>query len=503
MSAKDIYFLQKSGNKITFREFLIREKISGRYSAKALSAKCGVNNIDPYWRIRKDGTYPTPSYKTFVIIVRNLGYTEDDFEFDRYALVRGKPRSELSKETASLDYSEQLQILGDRILEITSRNLKKRRRPQKLSTTIIRDKLGNVFAREHASGPEQLAILHQDLVSSDPRFAEIEFGYMRQQKVRARRLERFEIDCINETVVGYVGEHGMDHNHFPSGIMQRVENTLNLLLAEKDLPPRSYQAVVYHVNKIWNPKERTRKFNWGSPPESANIADQIIMEQTERFMESDFQSNHDKKVREAIAKPDIGHVRRDNFRKFSTVGHTNLIAFLMEPDNYHDFISHDAELFEIDFPESVVDEALREKYTKVMLQIKERQDDFPDGLDVIDFVDSWLRCDMIFKKKSGGFIVVEVKQYAINRPNGFQNATKACQQLAAYAAVILDNILRFNNDIINGGEYTPIKESVEGCLAAYEMEASVTKHLNRAGNKRPVIVPKAIVDTYISKIQKG
>jgi len=177
-----------------------------------------------------------------------------------------------------------------------------------------------------------------------------------------------------------------------------------------------------------------------------------------------------------------------------------LILFLIEPDNYSEFISKDVSLFAIDFNESEVDEILKEEYKEKMELLKTRREELSDEAEVIEFIDGWLRCDMIFTRKGGGFVVVEVKQSAVNRPSGFKNATKACQQLAAYTAVILDNILRHNIDNINSREYRPIKESVEGYLVAYEMDTSIVNHLDRAGSKRPVIIPKQIVDTYITEL---
>ena len=238
----------------------------------------------------------------------------------------------------------------------------------------------------------------------------------------------------------------------------------------------------------------------GSPSISVGITDQILVEQIEELVERQRKTPDTKLISNVLIEKDEDNRRRDLYRRYSDEGHTNLVIFLMEPDNYSECISKDISLFAIDFLEGEVDEVLKEKYKEKMVLLKSCQEELPDETGVIDFINSWLRCDMIFRRNGGGFVIVEVKQHAIDRPNGFQNATKACQQLSAYCAVVLDNILRHNIYNINTTEYRPIKESVEGYLVAHEMDKSIENYLNRAGNRRPIKIPKRQVDAYIAEL---
>ena len=115
---------------------------------------------------------------------------------------------------------------------------------------------------------------------------------------------------------------------------------------------------------------------------------------------------------------------------------------------------------------------------------KDSKNDISDELS--GFVGGRLRCDMLFEKFGGGFTVVEIKQNAIDDAK-FLNGTKACQQLAAYSAVVLDNLQRYNYLNASIEDYEPYNETVDSVLAAYQI---FVNHLKKASNKTPVIIDK-------------
>ncbi len=486
-------FFTKNNQRIPFHQFLQDAKKSRGCSWKELDEICGVNRISSYVMAQTNGEPNRPPHDKFLQIIHALGYSENDFEFS--TKIAGGHR--LSK----TEYKEQLRMLGERVLQMNQEYLERGENSQKLSVPIIKEVCGDYFYQKYAKGFSSKKKLYHDLIALDPKFSSIELQHQEQQRTSIRNLEAFEKDIIETSLLHYTEQSGQPSpKRLPFYTSQYVQDKLNAERKKKGLPPRTLVSVQWHIHRIWGNYRKPDTHKRGSPISSAGITDQILVEQIEEIVERQRKTPDTKLISNVLIEKDEDNRRRDLYRRYSDEGHTNLVVFLMEPDNYSEYISKDVSLFAIDFPVGEVDEVLRGKYEEKMALLKARQEELPDEADVIDFIDSWLRCDMIFIRNGGGFVVVEVKQHAVNRPNGFKNATKACQQLSAYCAVILDNILRHNIDNINATEYRPIKESVEGYLVAYEMDTSVKNHLNRAGSKRPVIIPKQIVDTYITEL---
>jgi len=491
-------FFTKNNQRIPFPQFLRDEKKSRGCSWRELDKICGVNRINSYVMAQTNGEPNRPPHDKFLQIIHALGLFENDFEVVRE--ISPWRAVALSRE----EYEEKLRMLGDRILWITQDNLKRGTKSQKISAPIIREVFGESFYHKYAIGFTNRQKLHQDLLALDSKYSNIEMQHQEQHRGTARPFEHFEIENIETNFLNFLEQRNWQSpQRLPHGIQQYVLYNLNELLQEKGLPTRTPASINWQIDRMWrNAARRIYTYKRGSPESSAGIVDQIFVELTEEIAERQRRTPYKKLISNVLIEKDIDNRKRDLYRTYSDEGHTNLILFLIEPDNYSEFISKDVSLFAIDFNESEVDEILKEEYKEKMELLKTRREELSDEAEVIEFIDGWLRCDMIFTRKGGGFVVVEVKQSAVNRPNGFKNATKACQQLAAYTAVILDNILRHNVDNINATEYRPIKESVEGYLVAYEMDTSVENHLNRAGNKRPVKIPKQIVDTYITELHR-
>jgi len=483
-------FFIKNNQEIPFSKFLRDVKKSRGCSWKELDKICGVNRINSYVMAQTNGEPNRPPHEKFLQIIRRLGYSEDNFRIDRYI-------PPYAKSLLKREYQENLRTLGDRILSITEDSTK----PQKLSVPIIKEACGDYFYQKYAKRYSDRQILFQELIALDPKYLNIELQHQVQHRTSPRSFEDFENTIIENSLLKYTELHRQpNYKRLPDKTLQYVLDELNTELEKRGRPTRTTASIQWQISRIWRDYHKPDMHKRGSPTSSAGINDQILVEQIEEIAERQRRSPETTLISDVLIEKDENNIRRDLYRRYSDEGHIHLVIFLMEPENYLNYISKDISLFAIDFLESEVDEVLKEEYKEKMALLKTRREELPDEAEVVEFIDGWLRCDMIFTRKGGGFVVVEVKQRAVNRPNGFKNATKACQQLAAYTAVILDNILRHNVDNINAKKYRPFKESVEGYLVAYEMDTSVENHLNRAGNKRPVKIPKRIVDTYITEL---
>jgi len=485
------YFIKNYQN-TPFNQFLKKEKEKHGCSWKSLDEICGVNRVYAYVMAMTNGVPNRPPHDKFLKIIHALGYEESDFTINtRISWGRGLKKYPIR------EYKEHLRILGENILEITQRST----HPQKLSVPIIKEACGDTFYQKYGRRYSDRQKLHQELIKLDPKFSVIELQHQEQHRTGIRNLEKFEEDIIETSLLNYLGKYGQpSHKRLPNNTIPYVLDEINNERKKKGLPPRTHASIVGHINKIWSDYHKRYTHSRGSPAISAGLTDQILVERIEEIVERQRKTPDTTLITDVLFEEDIDNRKRELYRRYSDEGHTKLILFLMEPENYLEFISKDVELFAIDFNESEVDESLKEEYKGKMELLKTRREELPDESEVIEFIDSWLRCDVIFTRKGGGFVVIEVKQSAVNVKNGFKNGTKACQQLAAYTAVILDNILRHNIENINAADYRPIKESVEGILVAYNMDRPIVNHLNRTGNKRPVIIPKQRVDDFVNKL---
>jgi len=433
-----------------------------------------------------------PPHEKFLKIIRALGYSENDFRIEAKIFWGYKGKKHQTK-----TYQEYLRILGENILEISQRST----RPQKLSVPIIKEACGDSFYQKYAKKYTDRQKIYKHLIELDPKFSIIELQHQEQRRTGIRNLEKFEEEIISTSLLNYWDKYGQpSQKRLPNHTISYVQNEINNERKKKGLPPRTLFSIIWYVNKIWRDYHKPGTYKRGSPISTARLTGQILVERIKEIEEKQRKTTKKSFVSKVLVEKDIDNHKRELFLRYSSEGHANLVLFLTEPENYSEFISKDVELFAVDFNESEVDEILKEKYKEKMELLKTRREELPDESEVIEFIESWLRCDVIFTRKGGGFVIVEVKQSAINRKNGFKNGTKACQQLAAYTAVILDNIFRHNIENIGNSNYNQIKEYVEGCLVAYDMDNSIMNHLNRASNKRPIIIPKKKVEDFITKL---
>jgi hypothetical protein len=489
------YFI-KDGQRIPFSQFLISEKEKRQCNWKNLSEKCGVNKIEAYVMANTKGEPNRPPSDKFLTIIHALGYSENDFEIS-LKITRGRGTNKYPSRT----YQENLILLGEGLLKENQEYTEKGLRLQMISSTSIKRYCTPTFYATYANTYPKREKLYRNLIALNPKFDVIKLQHQTQNRTSIRPLEPFE----NEFITNYLLEHidyidERAYERLPHEALLFVFDTINKERKSRNLSDRTLESVRWHVYRLRKNYHKPDMPKRGSPASRAEITKIILKKRIENL------DKKQKKVARKALKPEIlvekdpENHRRNTFFKYASEAHDNLVLFLTEPNNYHAYISKDIELFTVDFNEKAVDEVVKVKFKEKIELVKIRHIESPDEAEVTDFVEQWLRCDIIFTRQGGGFVVVEVKPNATNKKNGYDNGTKACQQLAAYAAVILDNITRYNIDHINTVNYIPIKEHIEGCLIAYDIDKVVFNHLNRASNKRPIIIPKEKVDEYIVQL---
>ena len=485
-----IHFI-KEGDKIPFHDFLKREKERRGVSEKKLGEICDVKGMHAYMHKMGDGVPNSPTVEKFEKIIGALGYPVSDFETNE--LIHSNPVR------SSKDYETMLTAVGDKLLRINEKRKSQGLRPQHLSSTAIRKILGR-NSKEYAWYGSTLKAREQllnDLHDRDPKYKTIRLQHQDQSKRgRPQKLQKDESELIINRLLKLAGT-AESVDQLPRGIYADVQKQLASIGQR-----RSEASVRYHVSKIWYNRKKPAEFLLGSPTSSDSRAKEILDEKIENLRERSKESKT-RHLATAIIPEDRDNRRRGIYLKYSSRGHNNLVIFLTDPKNYQKYIGAEVSLFDVDFHVDPVDEALLERFKERFARLRAEQKAFPDEAEVIDFEQSWLRCDMIFRKSHGGFVVIEVKQNAIDRPRStFKNGTKACQQLSGYCAIILDNIIRHNLDNINTENYKPIKESVDGYIAAYEISPYFQKHLSRAGGRNPVVVPRQVVEEYIGQLEQ-
>ena len=494
MPKAKIFFI-KNNEQVPFSQFLKNEKMSRGITWREMDKLCGTNRMNAYVLPSKNRAPNNPTKKAFERIVKSLGYSLQDFQYESLIIRHNHIKRN--------NIEDDLRYIGDKLLQLNKENLGRGKRPQKFSTPAIKKFLGERFYQIHGKGFVNTKKLYEQLKSLDSKYSSIELQHQVQPKrIHTRYLDDSEKDFIETSILKHINLKGLTNfGRLPSGTFTEIAKELNEFLLDSEKSPRTDKSVQYHIDKIWRNKKKMIKLKSGSPLSTEEKTKQLLEEKLEEIQEDTKSKPELNELSSAVIDNEQRLLRKRRSFEYAPIGHVNMIMFLMNPDNYTRFISRDIILFDVDFPFGEVDEKLFSVYKEELANLKLQSKKYPDDADVINFVDSWLRCDMIFRKQGGGFVVIEVKQCAIDKPNGFKNATKACQQLSAYTAVILDNILRHNLDNASKPNYKVVKESVEGYLVAYEMEKSIENHLNRAGNKRPVIIPKEIVNDYINKLQ--
>lgn len=489
-----IYFFEDNGEKIDFRNFLLKE--SGKYKSTAefqshLLKELDIN-IKGYiyeTRSNQDHIYPynSPTEDKFRKIIDFLGYKENRFEVKK---LNGTSLTDMGID----DY---LSKIGDAILKKEKETGEK----IKFSVPIIKEFGSDGFYRMYAKGYENKKKIYNRMIQLHPKYENIDFQFQSQdQRKDTRYLEDFEKEIIQNSILYFLERNPMIGERLPYGINQHVTDKLNEELIKRNLAERTVQGVHHHIRKIWNP-EKQYKRKYTSPsvslitPSTKKLASLVNEKITD--LEVALKTEAGKDIsKEEIFKSKNYASNKEHFLQKAAVGHTNLLLFLSEEKNYKKYLGENLRLYYVDFPDNDYEKDLIKKYEKKIKEYnaKDSKNDISDELS--GFVGGWLRCDMLFEKFGGGFTVVEIKQNAIDDAK-FLNGTKACQQLAAYSAVVLDNLQRYNYLNASIEDYEPYNETVDSVLAAYQIEKQFVNHLKKASNKTPVIIDKLEVDEWI------
>jgi hypothetical protein len=335
---KNKIFHIKNGRRIEFAQFLKSEKKKRRMNWPQMKEHTQTPNLTDYVHIHSSGQPNNPPEKVFLRIISKLGYDRNEFVFQDLA----KP--------PSVTYESKLIKLGNAILQM---NIKKRqvgKRLQKLSTTVIKEIVGDAFYRKYAKGPESIAKIYADLLNINPKYAEINLQtWQVSRSSRKQSLLDFEIDIIKQCIIEKVMEKGLTKKgHFPKGTLKHIAKVLNQERLKRRLPERGYMAIQNHVSVIWKNKKKRITLTKGSPPEIRDFQIELI----ERNIQEIDKEGKYKKILNPLKDADNTGRNRLNFFKYASIGHNKLVYFLMDPENFNRYIGNNLTLQSIDFPTS-------------------------------------------------------------------------------------------------------------------------------------------------------
>ena len=458
------------------------------------------------------------------------------------------------------NYITKLREIGDYILNV-NQQLGGNGRMQKISTSVL-NKTGNISLVENGGDPEErykLRIkLHKDLINLDSKYSKIEIHPYNVNRKKSktylkhlplRRLEdpttgrilADEIDIIDSLLGEYLEKNSSDmilkygenagekRQYVPGKIKEKIirdiytifeENRSELTLKQwigqrfKDGIPKIRGSPIYNGKETEDLEDRS-----SDPPEDPQIItcffptdglEGIIMDKLD-----DIEPDEDGTFKDITTKT---RMSREEYFRIISRGHSELVLYLIDPDNYKELLGEEYTLVSADFGMDDLnnikkglgidnDEDLNDKIDDLIEKLEKNELLSNDEEEeAITLVDNWLRCDLIYKSNDpikGGFLVLEAKQNAYNKKsllgNGiYEGARKTRQQLDAYMAVILGNIKHYNHMTAKGKNLK--KEKVEGIAIAYQMDPDLMTSLNCQSNTSAITIEKDIVKEYISKI---
>jgi hypothetical protein len=460
-----------------FSVWLSRKKEESGLTWEELSDACRVNRLTAYAYNNSDGHPNDPPDEKLSKIAR---YFETDIE--EFHLDSSRRSGTYVPDHGSDEYLEALQVLGDRISDLNERHQIDGTRPQKLSTTVIRHTLGDNFYSRYANTRTKRAALLQELHAHG--YTDIELSNQKQNRQSTRKLSSFEQRTIQQVVDEVRESSGEDSLNIAECVRRAHERLLEALPDGRT--PRTPHSVRYHIEKYLG-IEKQILLDRGSPiSQGEDILRQLLEEGIDRVEQEPGAKIFDD-TDLPLTDPDPGKQRRNTYLRFASFGHQALIAYLLNPDHYREIFGEKTTLVKVDFSESDTPADLYEKFANDAANTTA-----PPQQDIIEFVDGWLRCDMIFYSEHTGFIVVEVKQRARNTEQ-FANATKARQQVASYTSVLRDNI-QFRNI---HSQSDAIDVRVSGALCAFQIEDPLSQYLIASGS-RAVEVPREVVMEYVA-----
>jgi len=436
------------GEKKPFSEFLIAQKIDSNMSWGELSKLCGVNRINAYASNTTNGAPNRPTKDKFKKIITALGFDEDDFQ------------TEFSRKSNSSQYSYEdgLKILGDTLV---LRNSDKKAKEQLLSTTAIRTILDETFYGRYAKSHEDRERILDDLHSMNPDYRSIKLQRQVQNRANTHGLRVLpdgsnEEDLIIDAIFNFSDDI---KDRVPFGLYKHVHEELNTKLEQFGLD-RSKPSVTYHIRKIID-GEVCKKYTLenGSPKPSGCLDDILQKELDEHNL------------------VDTSERVTTLYLHYGPEHHKALVVYLMDQDNVRDMLGN-AKLVGVKLNENEVPLELKETYME-----NQADKDFPD---------TWLSCDLIYRRDSGKYVVAAIKERAVDTEH--KNATIARQQVAAAVGVAEDDIQHLNWEANQ-----TLYDRVDGVVAAYEISPDLKGYFDSKPGRDAYEVSFTDVQKYIRK----
>lgn len=468
-SSTKVLFKSKDGD-IPFSSFLRQERKKKDISWIEMSKICGIKKVGAYAMKTSEGKPNNPPYDKFIKIVGSLGYTPEDFKFDRSSLKQFYYGMKKERD-------EELTRIGDFIVKSNEHRAK---RKIKLSCASIRKIAGEEFYSRFGKTRSRRKELLNRLHELDPKYANIELQNQKQAKHDYTHLTKEEARVLERAVCEYIRDKST--RPMPRGITRYVMTELNKLpLSERSVKNRSRISLYEHICKIVG-KEKDYTLVRGSPNSKKSIQDALCdgIEKAEKGL-----SKLEREILIYGTEEEKGE-KRDTYLKISSYDHQALLLYLMDPQNYKNIFNNSTELINVNFNIEGSPQGIIKKYEELVEGLKKNDD--------LAIIDNWLRVNMIFRIKDGLYTVAEVKQSAVDSEK-YSNAQKARQQVAGYAAIISDNIRKRKW----GESQSNLNESVDGVLIAYEMQEDLMNFLNASPNRSAIVIPKADVKVYLSK----
>lgn len=461
--------------RMTFGEFLEQEKERRGIRTWKQFEEEVLGGLRTYTYRQRDAT---PSEGIFTQILERTGRTEEEFIVERHIPKRGSP-----------EYTDTLRTIGDFILKVNEQLPEGKK--QLFSTTVVVAAAGDAFCRRLAGSCDDRKSMLEDLHRIDPRYESIELQTGQGGMPHRRRMTAAEEDAIETALIEFLdSDQSQDRSSF---VYERLTQAFGPGYN------RSRGTVIAHIRTMMDGKRPLWTFTNGSPHTNGKLSRHI----NERLDELTTADDQVPAELEQIVEADPGKERRAHFMSKAATGHQQLLAYLLHKENYQRHLGN-VELLWADFRKEDTPTDLWEEHSAALedivdLEQRERE--------AISFADHFLRCDMIFRHLNngceGGYVVVEVKQHAVDRSSvsesgevtGYDNASRARQQLAGYTAVIKDNIEFRNRQ--RGLAEAPLKEEVRGVLIAYEIDPQLKNFLNSKEWRGAAEVPREDVLAYL------
>jgi hypothetical protein len=458
-------------------ELLQRIKLENDLTWIEMDEICGHSRMYAYACKTSDGKPNHPRGEDLHKIVDALGLDIKDFV--RISAVGERRDSPLKK--GSEEYREALKKLGDGIVLLNTDVVPEEgKKTQLLSSTSIRTILGETFYAIHGNTFSKRKELLNELHELDPEYKSIELQHQIQHRNNPKKLRKLpdgnsEEDIIIQAIFDFPDGLKTGKN-LPKGLYEYVFNALNEQLAKYGLG-RSKQSADYHTKKIIEGEiKKEYTLRRGSPVPNGSLRDKIQLILSEAPTDT------------SIMEETMGEVK-NTYIHYGPPYHQTLLLYLLDPVNIERNFG-EARLVGISIKEKDVDEKLKDLYTD-----KIKSHSIPDD-NLAGFADSWLFCDIVFQRQNGQYLVVTVKERAVDTEL-FKNATLARQHLASSVALVEDNI-----GMSNWRSMETDYSNVDGILAAYEIEPDLRSYLEFRQGRDAREFPFRDVQSYLKRADR-